>query len=113
MGFRQDRGEQRMGLTSQPERHSESALYSSKNSGNGRHDHMDARSCQWIVVIMDYDTDAHGRYNPGRRRENPERRTRHTAPSQKKNFQTTKKPPAETSVTSCTSCQGITWNRNY
>jgi hypothetical protein len=66
MGFGQDRGEQRMGITSYPERQSEYAQYSSRNSGNGRQDHA--------VVIMDYDVDDNGRYNPGRRRENQVRR---------------------------------------
>jgi hypothetical protein len=104
MGFGQDRGEESMDLTSHPERQSECAQYSSRNAGNGHQDHT--------VVIMDYDVDDHGRFNPGRRRENQERRRRHTAPLQKKNFQTTKKPPAETYVTSSTSCRGITWNRD-
>jgi hypothetical protein len=43
-----------------------------------------------MVVIMDYDMDDHGSYNADRRRENQERGTSHTAPSQKKNVQTTK-----------------------
>jgi hypothetical protein len=41
-----------------------------------------------MVVIMNYDMDDHGRHNLDRRRENQERGTRHTAPSQKKNVQT-------------------------
>jgi hypothetical protein len=65
-----------------------------------------------MVVIMDYDMADHGRYNPDRSRKSQERRTRHTAPSQKKSFQTTKKSPVETSVTYSTACQSITWNRN-
>jgi hypothetical protein len=104
MGFGQDRGEERMGLTSHPEKQSESTQYSSRNSGNGSQDHT--------VVIMDYYVDDHERCNPGRRRENQGRRRRHTAPSRKKNFQTPKKPPAETFVTSSTSCRTITWDRD-
>jgi hypothetical protein len=75
MRFSQDRGERRMGLTSHAERQSESACNFSKNPEDGFHNHMDARSCQWMVVIMDYDMADHGRYNPGRRRENQKRRT--------------------------------------
>jgi hypothetical protein len=56
----------------------------------------------------------YGTYNPDRRKMElePERRTSHTACSQKKSVQTMNKPPAETSVTSSTACQGITSNRN-
>jgi hypothetical protein len=64
-----------------------------------------------MFVIMDYDMADNGRYKPDRKREDQERRTRDTEPSQK-NIQTTKKPPAETSVTSATSCQHVGWNRN-
>jgi hypothetical protein len=69
MGLGQDRGEQRTGLTyphftSHVERHSESVCSFPKNTENGFHNHVDARSCQWMVVIMDYDMEGHGRYNP-------------------------------------------------
>jgi hypothetical protein len=47
-----------------------------------------------------------------RRRENEERRTRHTAPSENKNVHTTKKPPAEISVKSSSACRNTGWNRN-
>jgi hypothetical protein len=79
---------------------------------NGFHNHMDARSSHCMDVIMDYDMVDHGSYNPDRRRENQERGTRHTSPSQKKNVQTTKQPPEESFVTSSTVCQRIGWNRN-
>jgi hypothetical protein len=75
MGFGQDAGERRMGLTSHIE-----SQYSSKKSGNGHHVHMDARSCQWMVVKMQYDIADNGRCNPDRRRENEGRRTRLTGP---------------------------------
>jgi hypothetical protein len=65
-------------------------LFKELRKENGFHNHVDARSCQWMVVIMDYDMDDHGSYNLDRRRENQGRGTRHTAPSQKKNVQTTK-----------------------
>jgi hypothetical protein len=106
--FGQDRGERRTGLTSHSERKSESACYFSQNPEITFNNHVDARNCQWMVVIMDYDMADYGRYNPDRSRKSQERRTRHTAPSQKKSFQTTKKLPAETSVTSSTAWQGIT-----
>jgi hypothetical protein len=61
MGFGQDRGERRTGLTSHPERQSQSARCFSKNPEIGFHNHIDARSCQWMVVIMDYDIADHGR----------------------------------------------------
>jgi hypothetical protein len=112
MWFGQDRGERRTGLTSHPEREPESARYSSRNPEDVFHNHMAARSHQWMVVIMDYDMPQHGRFNQDRRREDQARRTRHTAPSQKKNVHTTKKPPAEASLTSSTTCQGIRWNGN-
>jgi hypothetical protein len=113
MGLGQDSGDRRTGLIShRGGNEEESAQHSTKNSENGLHDHTDARSCQWMVVIMEYDTADNGTYNPDRRRKNQERITRHTAPSQKKSVQTTRKPPAKTSVTSSTACQGVTWNRN-
>jgi hypothetical protein len=65
-----------------------------------------------MVVIMDYDMADHGRYNPDSSRKSQEGRPRHTAPSQKKNIQTTMKQPAEISVTPSTAWQGITKNRN-
>jgi hypothetical protein len=107
MGFSKDRGERRMGLTSHGESQAESAQYSSKNSGNCHHGHKDARSCQWMVVIMENYMAENGKYNSDRRRKSQESGRRHTAPSQKKSVQTTKKPPAETSVPSSTACQGI------
>jgi hypothetical protein len=80
MGFGQDRGERRTGLTSHPERQSEYARYSSRNSEKGFHNHMAVRSHQWMDVIMDNDMPVHGRINPDSRREDQARRTRHTAP---------------------------------
>jgi hypothetical protein len=50
---------------------------------------------------MEYDMADNGRYNPERRK-NEHRGTTNTPPSQKKSVQTTKKPTAETSVTSST-----------
>jgi hypothetical protein len=60
---------------------------------------------------MDYDMADRGRYNPDWSRKSQERRTRHTAPSLRKRFQNTKKPPAETSVTSSTARHLIGWTR--
>jgi hypothetical protein len=51
----------------------ESAQYSTKTSRKDRHDHMDARSSWWMVVIMDYDMAYNGRYNPGRSKKSRER----------------------------------------
>jgi hypothetical protein len=45
--------------------------YSSKNSGYGRQEHVDARRCQWMVVIIKYDMADNGRYNADRRRKQP------------------------------------------
>jgi hypothetical protein len=72
MGVGQDRGERRTVLTSHPEGQPGSS------KGPEICVHMDARSCQWMVVIMNYDMADYGRCIPDRRRENPERRTRHT-----------------------------------
>ena len=74
-------GSEGWGSTTRPERLIESAQNSSKNSGNDHEGHMDATSCQCMVVIMKYDKADNGRCNPGRRRENQER-TRLRAPSQ-------------------------------
>jgi hypothetical protein len=83
------------GITSHHERQ-----YSTKKSENGNHADIDAKRCQWMPVIM------------GEGTSNQERKTRSGAPSQNKRVQTTNRAQAETSVTSSTECQGITWNRN-
>jgi hypothetical protein len=64
-----------------------------------------------MVVIMENDMADSGTYNPDRRRKNQEKRTKYTAPSQKKSVQTTNKPPARTSLKSSTARKGITKNR--
>ena len=104
------RSERRMMVTSEHERKLESSRYSSTISGNCRQGHVDARICQWMVVIMKYDMADNLRYNRDRRRRNQKRRTTHRALSQKKSIQTNTKPPAETSITSTTACQGMTRN---
>ena len=97
-----------MGLTSKPERQLESAQCSSEYSGNGRQSHVGTRSCQWMVVIMKYDMADNVRYNRDKRWRTQEKRTRHGTTWQKKSIQTTKKPPAETSVTSSAAFRGVT-----
>jgi type II secretory pathway component PulJ len=112
MGFGQNRSEQRMGLTPQVDRQLECAQFSSKDSGNGHQDHMDARSCKWMDVIIKYDMADNVGYNRDRRRRNQERRTTPTAHSEKKSTQATVKPTAETSVTCSTAWKGTKRNRN-
>jgi hypothetical protein len=107
MGLGQDRDERRVGLISRHERR-----YSTQKSVNGLHNHMDARTSRWMVVIMEYDMADNGRNNPNRMKKELiiKRKTRHIAPLQNKSIQTTNKPRGETSDTTSTASQGETWN---
>jgi hypothetical protein len=73
---------------------------------------MDATSYHWMAVIMEYDRTESGRSHRQEEQgtHNQERRTRHTAPSQNKGFQTTNKPPGETFVAYSKTGGGETWS---
>jgi alpha-glucosidase (family GH31 glycosyl hydrolase) len=63
MGSDQDTAGRRTGPFSRHERR-----YSTKKSENGLHEHMDAKSCRLMLVIMEYDMADNGRYSRNRRK---------------------------------------------